>query len=152
MEKLQALSKGLPNAKHDEEYDLLLIGRRNRKSNNSWFHNLERMHTPSNRCTAILNPADAASRGIEQGDLISLESRAGRIELEVEISPDIMEGVVSVPHGWGHHYEGVALGVATRHPGVCVNDITDNQRVDPICGTAVFSGVPVKAAKKNTCN
>ncbi|WP_028315939.1 molybdopterin-dependent oxidoreductase [Desulfatibacillum aliphaticivorans] len=146
---LEALSGNFSAPEIAGDYDLLLIGRRNRKSNNSWFHNLENMHTPSNRCTAMLNPADAASRGIEEGDVISLESRVGKIELEAEVTSNIMEGVVSVPHGWGHQYKGVSLNVASRRPGVSVNDITDNQRVDSICGTAVFSGVPVKAAKKD---
>ena len=148
--ELESLARTLSGYKNagDKHYDLLLIGRRNRRSNNSWFHNLERMHKPVNRCTAMLNPHDASSRGIENGDIILLESRTGSIELKAEITPNILSGVVSVPHGWGHHYDGVVLGVATRHPGVCVNDITDNLQVDPICGNAVFSGVPVRASLK----
>ncbi|MBI9073847.1 MAG: molybdopterin-dependent oxidoreductase [Desulfatibacillum sp.] len=147
--EMEAISESLTDYESggDERYDMLLIGRRNRRSNNSWFHNLERMHKPTNRCTAMMHPADASSRGIESGDLVRLESKIGAVELEAEISDNVMPGVVSVPHGWGHLYDGVKLSVAAKHPGVSVNDITDNLRVDPLCGNAVFSGVPVKVLK-----
>ena len=54
-----------------------------------------------------------------------------------------MRGVVSLPHGWGHDRPGIGLGVAAAHAGVSVNDLTDEQAVDGLCGNAALNGVPV---------
>jgi anaerobic selenocysteine-containing dehydrogenase len=67
----------------------------------------------------------------------------GRIEAPLEVSDEVMPGVVSLPHGWGHDRPGVRLETAGRHPGVSVNDLTDDQRVDAASGNAVLNGVPV---------
>jgi anaerobic selenocysteine-containing dehydrogenase len=55
----------------------------------------------------------------------------------------MMPGVVSLPHGFGHSRDGVQLEVATRQPGVSVNDLTDDRFLDVLSGNAAFSGVPV---------
>lgn len=126
------------------EFDLLLIGRRNLMSNNSWFHNIERMRTTTNRCTLWINTDDAKDRGITNKERVKVSSRVGSIELEAQVTDRIMPGVVSIPHGWGHDLSGIRLSVAANDPGVSVNHITDNERLDTLCGNAVFSGVPVR--------
>jgi anaerobic selenocysteine-containing dehydrogenase len=131
------------------EFDLLLVTRRNVRSNNSWFHNLERMKK-DNRCTAWVNSSDAAARKLEDGDRVRLSSGVGSIDIEIEITDSIMPGVISAPHGWGHNRDGVELSVAAKNPGVSLNDITDNRVIDTICGGAVFSGVPVSITKMET--
>ena len=68
----------------------------------------------------------------------------GAVEAALEVTSDVMPGVVCLPHGWGHHRAGTRLGVAQAHPGVSLNDLTDDQRVDALCGTAGFSGTPVE--------
>ena len=68
----------------------------------------------------------------------------GKIQLPLLVCNDIMPGVVSMPHGWGHDREGAELDTAKRKAGVSMNDITDNQRVDDLTGMAVINGVPVK--------
>lgn len=127
-------------------FDLLLIGRRNRMSNNSWFHNFSRMHNRANRCTLLLNPVDAAKNQIQTGDRVQVTSAISAVILEAEVTDRIMPGVVSIPHGWGHGLPGVRLGVAAAHPGVSINDLTDQKLVD-LSGTASFSGVPVRIEK-----
>jgi anaerobic selenocysteine-containing dehydrogenase len=124
--------------------ELVLIGRRQLRSNNSWMHNSERLVKGRDRCTLLINPADAAARGLADGDLATLSSTAGSVEVPVEVTDAIMRGVVSLPHGWGHHRSGIRLGVAAAHPGASVNDVTDDGFVDALTGTAAFSGVPVK--------
>ncbi|MFP4477410.1 MAG: molybdopterin-dependent oxidoreductase [Desulfatibacillaceae bacterium] len=125
-------------------FDMLLIGRRNLRSNNSWMHNAPSLMDPRNRCTVMIHPGDARIHGIEDADMVRVESRVGAVELPAELTSDIMPGVVSIPHGWGHDRPGVRLSVARKQPGVSVNDITDQRLVDAVCGTAVFSGVPVR--------
>jgi hypothetical protein len=56
-------------------------------------------------------------------------------------------GVVSLPHGWGHHRPGVRLSTAAARPGASLNDVTDEERVDAMSGNAALSGVPVTVAE-----
>jgi anaerobic selenocysteine-containing dehydrogenase len=123
--------------------ELLLIGRRDLRTNNSWMHNSRRMVKGPLRCTLMMNPQDAARRGMTNGSLARVESRIGRVEIQVEVTDDLMPGVVSIPHGWGHHRPGIQLSVAREHAGVSVNDLTDETAIDTLCGNAALNGVPV---------
>ncbi|MBL9104223.1 MAG: molybdopterin oxidoreductase family protein [Myxococcales bacterium] len=125
-------------------YDLRLIGRRHLRSNNSWLHNSLRLVKGPPRCTALLHPDDAARRGITAGQRVVVRSRVGSIELPVELSDEVMPGVVSVPHGWGHDRPGVALATAQQHAGASVNDLTDDRLLDALSGNAALNGVPVR--------
>ena len=131
---------------------LLLIGRRQLRSNNSWMHNSQRLMKGKSRCTVMINPEDADRLGVKSGDMVTLSSRVGKVTAPAEVTGDMMPGVVSLPHGFGHGRDGVQLSVATNHPGVSVNDLTDDQLIDVLSGNAAFSGVPVtlKAAAQVT--
>jgi anaerobic selenocysteine-containing dehydrogenase len=122
----------------------LLIGRRHLRSNNSWMHNSPRLVRGKERCTLLMHPDDAARIGVAGESRVVVVSRVGRIEAPLELSDQVMPGVVSLPHGWGHHRPGIELSVAVEHPGVSINDLTDEAEVDEICGNAVLSGVPVR--------
>jgi anaerobic selenocysteine-containing dehydrogenase len=122
---------------------LLLIGRRQLRSNNSWMHNSARMVKGKARCTMLMHPADAADRELKSGQMVLVQSRVGSIEIPIEISDDIMPGVVSIPHGWGHDRQEIQLEIARRHAGASINDLTDNLAIDALCGTAAFSATPV---------
>jgi anaerobic selenocysteine-containing dehydrogenase len=122
---------------------LLLIGRRQLRSNNSWLHNSERLLKGKPRCTMLIHPEDAADRGLEQGQRVTVQSETGSIEIACEISDEMMRGVVSIPHGWGHDRKGIQLMIAQQQPGQSINDVTDNRAVDGLCGTAAFNGTPV---------
>ena len=125
---------------------LSLIGRRQLRSNNSWMHNTERLvkgNPAKPPCTILMHPADAAQRDLTAGEQVLVRSKVGEIVVPVEISKEMMPGVVSIPHGWGHDREGNQLSVAQQHAGASINDLTDNQAVDALCGTAAFNGTPV---------
>ncbi len=122
---------------------LALIGRRGLRSCNSWMHNAERLVRGKNRCTLLMHPHDADARGLRHGALVRIESRVGAVEGELDVSDEVMPGVVSLPHGWGHAREGTQMTVAAAHPGVSINDLTDDQRIDALTGNAAFSGVRV---------
>ncbi|GAA4037951.1 molybdopterin oxidoreductase family protein [Parerythrobacter jejuensis] len=122
---------------------LSLIGRRHVRSNNSWLHNSKRLVKGPDRCTLMIHPIDAKERGLQDGDLASVVSRIGAVEIAIEITEDIMPGVVSIPHGWGHHREGVSWQTAADHAGVSLNDLTDPERFDRLTGNAVLNGTPV---------
>ncbi|AUX30803.1 MULTISPECIES: molybdopterin oxidoreductase family protein [Sorangium] len=135
---------GEPGQRGEAGYDLQLIGRRQLRSNNSWLHNSRRLVKGRNRCTLLMHPEDAAHRGIAAGQRIRVCSRVGSIDLEVELTDEVMPGVVSAPHGWGHGRDGVRLETARRHAGESVNDLTDDLAIDALSGTAALNGVPVR--------
>jgi anaerobic selenocysteine-containing dehydrogenase len=124
------------------EAKLSLIGRRHLRSNNSWMHNTARLMKGKERCTLMIHPEDARRIGVKSGEIVSVSSRVGRVSAPAEVTDDMMPGVVSLPHGFGHGLDGVQLRVATRHPGVSVNDLTDERALD-VSGNAALSGVPV---------
>lgn len=133
----------LDTSSDDEKYPLLLIGRRHIRCNNSWMHNSQRLVKGKNRCDLMISEVDAERLGLEPGDAAEISTRVGSITLPVVITADMMPGVVSVPHGWGHDKEGSGLKVAAKRPGISVNDITDNQIADDLTGMAIINGVPV---------
>ncbi len=134
---------GLTEELEQSEPGMLLIGRRHIRSNNSWMHNARRLVKGPNRCTALMHPDDAARIGVVEGEPVCITSRVGQVHIPAELTEDIMAGVVSVPHGWGHHRQGTSQETARAHAGVSVNDLTDDLRVDPVSGNAALNGVPV---------
>jgi anaerobic selenocysteine-containing dehydrogenase len=125
-------------------FDLRLIGRRHLRSNNSWMHNSHRLVKGPQRCTLLIHPQDAAQRGLSAAQQVRVRSRTGSVALPVEITDEVMPGVVSIPHGWGHDRPGIVLQVAQQHAGVSANDLTDELLIDELCGTAILNGVPVR--------
>jgi anaerobic selenocysteine-containing dehydrogenase len=125
---------------------LVLIGRRQLGSNNSWMHNLAPLVRGGNRCTAHVHPDDAARLGLVDGGLAKVTSRAGAIVVPVEVTDAIRVGVVSIPHGWGHDVDGVRMSVAAAHAGVNSNVLADDLLVDGLTGTAALNGIPIEVA------
>ena len=130
---------------------LLLIGRRHQRDNNSWGHNVARLTRGRARHQLLMHPDDLAARGLDDGQRVRVTSRVGAVTTEVRATDDVMPGVVSLPHGYGHGRDGVPgraregarISRSTAVPGVSVNDLTDPARVDS-SGNAVLSGVPVE--------
>jgi anaerobic selenocysteine-containing dehydrogenase len=123
--------------------ELLLIGRRHQRDNNSWLHNQARLTRGRARHQLLVHPDDLAVRGIRDGDRVRVRSAAGQVEVEVQATEDDAPGVVSLPHGYGHRRDGVQLRGAVGLPGVSVNDLTDPDVVEAVSGNAVLNGVPV---------
>ena len=130
---------------HDPEA-LVLIGRRQLRSNNSWMHNVPRLVSGPERCTLHVHPDDAARLGLADGELAEVRSRTGAVHAPVEVTDRVMAGVVSLPHGWGHDAPGARLGVAAEHAGVNANALGDEELVDALSGNAVLNGIPVAVA------
>ena len=122
--------------------ELLLIGRRHKQNCNSWMHNSAILTKGQPRHQLLVNPVDLESRGLLDGAMVKVTSRVGTVVVEAKATDDMMPGVVSLPHGYGHQKEGVRLALATQVEGVSINDLTDPERLD-VSGNAAFSGVPV---------
>ncbi|WP_248802673.1 molybdopterin oxidoreductase family protein [Pseudomonas sp. MWU13-2100] len=126
--------------------ELLMIGRRHVRSNNSWMHNYHRLVKGKPRHQLLMHPDDLASRSLEDGQRVQVSSRVGVIEVEVLASLEMMPGVVSLPHGWGHARPGVKTAIASGQPGSSANDLTDERQLDLLSGNAALNGVPVTVA------
>ena len=134
---------------HADGRDLLLIGRRHLRSNNSWMHNSVRLTKGRTRFTMQMHPDDAAARGLADGDTAVISTDIGSIEAPVEVTDRLMPGVVSLPHGYGHDRAGTPTGWrhAAAQGGASVNDITDSRRIDPLSGNAAVQAVPVTVTR-----
>jgi anaerobic selenocysteine-containing dehydrogenase len=126
--------------------EIVLVGRRQLRSNNSWMHNLELLVSGPERCTLHVHPRDAERLGLADGEPARVSNRAGALEATVEVTDAVMAGVVSLPHGWGHDAPGARLSVAGAHAGVNSNALADEQLVDALSGNAVLNGIPVVVA------
>ena len=126
--------------------ELVIVGRRQVRSNNSWMHNLPVLAKGPFRCTALVHPADAQRFGLAQGGRARISANARSVEAQIEISEEMMPGVISLPHGWGHDLPGSQLRVAAERPGANLNALFDENWRDPLSGNAVLSGVPVTIA------
>ena len=133
-------------AENDEARPLALISRRVARSHNSWTQNSHRLVKGKNPCTLQISAHDAAKSGVTNGHRAQVTSKVGSLQIEVEVCDDMMPGVVSIPHGWGHDDEATELRVAKTQPGVNVNVLTDETEVDELTGNAKFSGIPVSVS------
>jgi anaerobic selenocysteine-containing dehydrogenase len=124
--------------------ELLLIGRRHVRSNNSWMHNFHRLVKGKPRHQLLMHPQDLQQRQLQDGQRVRIRSRTGSLEVEVQACEDMMPGVVSLPHGFGHGRQGVHLQIAQAQPGVSANDLTDERFRDQVSGNAALNGVPVQ--------
>jgi len=130
--------------------EMVLVGRRDLRSNNSWMHNLDVLVKGKERCTLHLHPDDADRLGIANGGTACVRSRTGEVAVTVEVTDAIMPGVVSIPHGWGHGIGGTDLSVAAGRPGVNSNLLADGDLFDPLSGNAVLNGIPVHVEAEAT--
>jgi anaerobic selenocysteine-containing dehydrogenase len=137
---LQRLKESMNGVDLDQ---MLLVGRRDLKSNNSWMHNIKVLTKGSLSCTAHIHPNDAARIGAVTGTALRIASRVGEVQVPAEVTDSVRPGVVSLPHGWGHSVPGTKMSVAGEKAGVNSNILTDDQVLDPLSGNAVLSAIPV---------
>ena len=123
--------------------DLVIIGRREVRTNNSWMHNLPVLAKGPFRCTALVHPTDAARLKLQDGAMTHIANGPRSVQAQVHISDEMMPGVVSLPHGWGHDLPGAQLSLATERPGANLNALLDDQLRDPLSGNAVLGGVAI---------
>jgi anaerobic selenocysteine-containing dehydrogenase len=144
LEAIDALSRSLDVSPNPTDDALLLIGRRELRSNNSWMHNVPELVSGRARCVLLVHPDDAARRGIEDGQTATLESRVHSGPVPVRTSDEVRPGVVCLPHGWGHAESARWQRTAGAHPGVSANDWTDDEALEAVVGQSILNGVPVR--------
>ncbi len=122
---------------------MVLVGRRQLRTANSWTQNVPVLVRGKDTCLAQLHPDDGSRLGLRDGSTAVVRSAAGSIEVPIELTDTVMPGVVCIPYGWGHGLPGTRQAVAAAAPGVNVNVLTDASVVDPLSGNAVLNGIPV---------
>lgn len=128
---------------HRGSDELVLVSRRHLRSNNSWLHNVGPLMKGRDRCTLLMHPVDAGRHGISDGMLVRVASSAGALDVPVEVTDSIREGVVSMPHGWGHGRPGTRMAVANTSPGVNTNILSPPTFLDEPSGNGALNGIPV---------
>ena len=139
----------LNQALNASQEGLVLVGRRHIRTNNSWLPNIPSLVSGPPRCVLLVNPGDASRLGLVQGGMAEIASRVGKITAPVEISEALRQGVVSLPHGWGHDLPGVRMKVARAHGGINSNILTDDLAFDPVSNNSVLNGIPVEVRALN---
>ena len=149
IDDLKRLDKELIKVDTEEKYiyPFALIGRRHLRNNNSWMHNSKLLMKGKNRCTVLMSSKDAINLSISDNQKIKITSNVGSIELPVEISDEMKEGVLSIPHGFGHNRLGTKIKLAEKNSGESINDLTDDLKIDQLTGNANFSGTRVQVSK-----
>jgi anaerobic selenocysteine-containing dehydrogenase len=108
------------------------------------MHNCPSLVKGPDRSMLIMNPHDASAQGLQAGQRVQVDTRVGAITVTLAVSDEVMPGVVSLPHGFGHQQVQDTLPVAGSLKGANVNLITDDHFLDPLSGTASLNGVPVR--------
>lgn len=128
-----------------EDYPFALIGRRSHRQHNTWTHNAERLMRGRNQCTLMIHPDDAKLYNIDDGALIQVASSVGSVDIEAEVTDEMMRGVVSIPQGWGSR-KATNMKVASSYGGVSINDLTNHERMDDLTGNSALNGVKVSVS------
>src|SRR5260370_36218664 len=120
---------------------LVLVSRRHLRSNDSWLHNVGPLMKGKDRCTLLMHGDDATKRGVTSGDVVTVASSGGQIEVPVEVTGEIMPGVVSMPHGWGHGKPATRMAIANDSPGVNTNILSPPTFIDEPSGNGARNGL-----------
>ncbi len=99
------------------------------------------------RCTLMIHSKDADAYKLSDGESTTIQSAVASATVKIEVTDSIVPGVVSLPHGWGHTRQDTQLSVAEAHPGVSVNDLTNDSMIDMLSGNTILNGVPVQLVR-----
>jgi anaerobic selenocysteine-containing dehydrogenase len=126
------LVEGPDNAEMARRYPLQCLVPPNRFFLNSSFSQSERMRRLQRHPSVMLNPADAAARGISGGDAVLVRSARGEAQFVAELTEDTRPGVAVVEGIWWSKHQTGGRGV---------NALTDDRTADMGGGPALHSNL-----------
>jgi anaerobic selenocysteine-containing dehydrogenase len=147
LERCEAICRELEAERADQ---LKLITRRDAWMHNSWYHNVEKLKRPGRLENPLhMNPEDAQRLGLANGTRVTCRSAHGSLEATLALDADLMPGVVSMTHGWGHAKTG--MRTARRNPGVNANALLPIGvgSFEPLSNMAHMTGIPVEVSAAN---
>jgi formate dehydrogenase len=120
--------------------EVLLVGRRDLRSINSWMHNARGGH--GEEPALLVHPSDARTLALVDGGRADVTVEQSSIDVLVHVTEDIAPGVVSYPHGWGHDGGWKA---ANALGGANVNRLASASLAakDALSGASHLDGIPV---------
>jgi anaerobic selenocysteine-containing dehydrogenase len=83
-----------------ERYPLAMITPKTHLFLNSTFANQHRQHSAQPAPEVVLNPADAARRGVDDGGRVRVFNERGSFVCDARVSDDARPGVLVAPMGW----------------------------------------------------
>ena len=128
----------------EPEPGLLLIGRRNTRSNNSWLRNLPMLGKGRDLCVLEMHPEDAADLDIGDGETVELSSDNASLKIPVVLTEDLLPGIVAMPHGFSSDGE---LQQSHCQNGENYNRLAAAADVDRPSATAALNGIPVRVSR-----
>ena len=130
----------------EDSHTFKLIHLRNNYMHNSWYQNVAKLKRGNHLENPLhMNPGDASSRGLEEGDKVQVSNAHGAIEASVLLDATLRPGVVAMAHGWGNRHT-PGMRVAQAHPGVNVNQLLPSGpgSYEPLSNQAHMTGIPVE--------
>lgn len=127
---------------------LRLIGMREKRSHNTWMHNVRALLDAERSTNHLyMHPDDAATRGIKDRALCRVSSTTGAVHVPVKLTDELMPGTVALPHGWGHQ-SADGLSVASKTLGVNSNVLAPDgpDSLEPLSGMARLTALEVQVA------
>ncbi|MBX3269693.1 MAG: molybdopterin-dependent oxidoreductase [Sandaracinaceae bacterium] len=121
----------------DPAYPLSLMAGERRTYNANTIYRDPAWRRSDPHGAARVHPADAARLGLAEGDRVAVESPGGAVEAVVTLDDGILEGVVSLPHGYGMDHAGARTGPR-------INELTQSAHCDPLTKTPYHKTVPIR--------
>jgi anaerobic selenocysteine-containing dehydrogenase len=92
-----------------------------------------------------MHPADAAARGLGEGDEVAVWNANGRVVTRTLLDDTLRPGVVALTHGYGH-VDSPGVSLANAAPGVNVNRLlpTGPGSYEPLSNMSHMTGVAVE--------
>ena len=117
-----------------KEYPLILTtGARDLYFTHSQLRNVEKLTRVLPEAYVEINPKTAERYGIEDGEMVVVETERGSIELRAQLTDRIVEGVINIPHGW---------------EDANVNLLTSRRPGDPISGCPELKALLAKKTNR----
>lgn len=126
------LLEGPDNAEAGRRYPLQCLVPPNRFFLNSSFSQSDRLRRRQKQPSVLLHPADAAARGIRDGDLVAVSSARGQARFVATLTEDTRAGVAVVEGIWWAKHQAGRRGV---------NALTDDRTADMGGGPALHSNL-----------
>jgi len=129
--------------KREQQYPFnLLAGERRSYNANAILRNPEWRKKDSTGALKI-NPIDAQGYHVENGEWVNCFSETGTIKIQTQITDEVPQGILSMPHGYGFVYP----NHDKQSTGAIVNQLTSLTDCDPLAKTPYHKNVRVQIEK-----
>jgi anaerobic selenocysteine-containing dehydrogenase len=101
-----------------------MSGERTNRYTHTQFHHIPSLLKQESEGFADLHPEDARQRNIVDGQILTISTPRGHVRMKARMSDAVHPGSIRIAWGWGE-----------VDPECNVNNLTDDERRDPVTGT-----------------